>query len=67
MTWQNKFCKLNWNKEVLEFYKRNDLHSKTLSFAQIRNKVSRYNKSKYEPYYKMLEKYKNKFSWLNIK
>ena len=32
-----KFCKLNWNKEVLQFYKRNDLHTKTLSFAQIRN------------------------------
>ncbi len=62
-----RFCDLNWNSDVLEFYKRNDLHSKTLSFAQIRNKVSKYDKNKYEPYFSMLEKYKNKFSWLNIK
>ena len=61
-----KFCKLNWNKEVLQFYKRNDLHTKTLSFAQIRNKVSKYDKRKYEPYYRLLKKYKNKFSWMNI-
>jgi len=61
-----KFCKLNWNKEVLQFYKRNDLHTKTLSFAQIRNKVSKYDKRKYEPYYSMLKKYKNKFGWLKI-
>ena len=61
-----KFCKLNWNKEVLQFYKINDLHTKTLSFAQIRNKVSKYDKRKYEPYYRLLKKYKNKFSWMNI-
>ncbi len=62
-----KFCGLNWNNDVLKFYKRNNLHSKTLSFAQIRNKVSKYDKSKYEPYFYILEKYKSKFKWLDIK
>ena len=62
-----KFCGLNWNNDVLKFYKRNNLHSKTLSFAQIRNKVSKYDKSKYEPYFYLLEKYKSKFKWLDIK
>ena len=61
-----KFCGLNWNKDVLKFYKRNNLHSKTLSFAQIRNKVSKYDKNKYEPYFNILTKYKNKFKWLEI-
>ena len=62
-----KFCGLNWNNDVLKFYKRNNLHSKTLSFAQIRNKVSKYDNSKYEPYFNILDKYKNKFKWLDIR
>ena len=62
-----KFCGLNWNKEVLKFYKRNNLNVKTLSFTQIRNKVSKYNKKKYQPYFHLLEKFKMKFNWLNIK
>ena len=33
-----KFCGLNWNKEVLNFYKRKNLKVKTLSFNQIRKK-----------------------------
>ena len=61
-----KFCGLNWNNDVLKFYKRNNLHSKTLSFAQIRNKVFKYDKNKYEPYFNILTKYKNKFKWLEI-
>ncbi len=62
-----KFCGLNWNKDVLNFYKRKNLHSKTLSFAQIRNKVSKYNEAKYQPYFYLLEKYKTKFSWLKFR
>ena len=62
-----KFCGLNWNKEVLKFYKRNNLNVKTLSFSQIRSKVSKYNKKKYQPYFHLLEKFKIKFNWLNIK
>ena len=59
------FCGLKWRQDVLEFYKRNNLHSKTLSFAQIRNEVSVYNVSKYEPYLHLLNEYKTKFEWLN--
>ena len=62
-----KFCGLNWNKEVLKFYKRNNLNVKTLSFSQIRNKVSKYDKKKYQPYFHLLERFKMKFNWLNIK
>jgi len=61
-----EFCGLKWSKDVLEFYKRDNLHSKTLSFAQIRNEVSTYNVAKYEPYLYLLEKYKTKFKWLNL-
>ena len=45
-----KFCSLNWSKETLNFYKRKNLYTKTLSFAQVRKKISRYNNSKYLPY-----------------
>ncbi len=62
-----KFCGLNWNKEVLNFYKRENLNVKTLSFTQIRNKVSKYNNKKYQPYFYLLEEYKKKFKWLNVK
>ena len=62
-----KFCGLNWNKEVLNFYKRENLNVKTLSFNQIRNKVSKYNNKKYQPYFYLLEEYKKKFKWLNVK
>ncbi len=61
------FCGLNWNEKVLKFYKRKNLNVKTLSFTQIRNKVSKYNKKKYKPYFHLLNKYKIKFDWLNIK
>ncbi len=61
-----EFCGLKWSEDVLEFYKRDNLHSKTLSFAQIRNQVSKYNVSKYKSYFYLLEKYKKKFNWLNI-
>ena len=43
------------------------LNVKTLSFNQIRNKVLKYNKKQYHPYFHLLEKFKMKFNWLNIK
>ena len=61
-----KFCGLNWNKEVLNFYKRKNLKVKTLSFNQIRKKVSKYNEKKYLPYFHLLKKYRMKLNWLNI-
>ena len=37
-----RFCGLKWEKKILNFYKRNDLYSKTLSLKQIRSKVKKY-------------------------
>ena len=59
-----KFCDLEWNKEYLEFYKRKDLYSKTISFNQIREKIYMYDTKKYKPYNNLLDEYKNKYKWL---
>jgi len=59
------FCELSWNKNILNFYNRKDLYSKTLSFSQIRSKVLKYNNKKYQPYFNLLDDYKNKYYWLN--
>ena len=59
-----EFCDLKWNKKYLEFYKRKDLHSKTISFNQIRKKISIYDIKKYQPYINLLDQYKNKYEWL---
>ena len=61
-----EFCQLKWNKKALEFYKRNNLFSKTASFNQIRKKVLVYDTKKYEPYVHLLQNYKNKYNWLKI-
>ena len=60
------FCDLTWDAQVLNFYKRKDLFSKTLSFNQIRSKVGKYNINKYKAYYGLLDSYKKKYKWLNI-
>ena len=59
-----EFCNLKWNKKYLEFYKRKDLYSKTISFNQIRKKISIYDIKKYRPYVDLLDSYKNKYEWL---
>ena len=59
-----EFCDLKWNKKYLEFYKRKDLYSKTISFNQIRQKISIYDMKKYEPYSGLLDQYKNKYKWI---
>jgi len=60
------FCELKWDNKVLNFYKRKDLYSKTLSFNQIRSKVLKYNNKKYQPYFDLLNNYKTKYDWLNL-
>ena len=60
------FCELGWSTNILKFYKRKDLYSKTLSFNQIRSKVLKYNKKKYQSYFNLLTDYKNKYHWLNL-
>ena len=61
-----KFCKLTWSEDTLNFYKRKNLYSKTLSFKQIRSKISLYDKKRYKPYFHLLDPYKNKYDWLDI-
>ena len=51
-----KFCDLNWHEEVLNFYKRKDLFSKTISSSQIRQEISQKHKSSYNKYYFLLDK-----------
>ena len=59
-----RFCGLKWEKEILNFYRRKDLYSKTLSLKQIRSKVKKYDLQKYKPYYNLLDAYKDKYNWL---
>ena len=61
-----KFCNLNWDIESLNFYKRSDLYSKTLSFAQVRKKISKYDSKKYMPYLYLVNEYKKKYKWINF-
>ncbi len=51
-----KFCELNWNDEILNFYKRKDLFSKTISSSQIRKEISQKHKSSYHKYHFLLDK-----------
>ena len=51
-----KFCDLNWHEKVLNFYKRKDLFSKTISSSQIRQEISQKHKSSYNKYYFLLDK-----------
>ena len=60
-----KFCDLPWDKKCLEFYKRKDIISKTVSNLQIREAIYKHPTDKYLPYRKLLEKYGKKYSWFN--
>ena len=44
------FCDIVWSEKVLDFYKREDLLSKTASNIQIRKQIYKYNKKRFEPY-----------------
>ena len=60
-----EFCGLPWSKKCLEFYKREDIFSKTTSNIQIRQAVYKHSLDKYFPYKKMLVKYGKKYPWFN--
>ena len=60
-----EFCGLPWSKKCLEFYKREDIFSKTTSNIQIRQAVYKHSLDKYLPYKKMLVKYGKKYPWFN--
>ena len=59
-----KFCDLTWNKKCLEYYKRDELVSKTASNIQIRKPIYKNSINKYLPYRLFLNKYGNEYSWL---
>tara|TARA_S200000501_G_C20816988_1_gene741055 strand:- start:107 stop:1597 length:1491 start_codon:yes stop_codon:yes gene_type:complete len=59
-----KFCKLEWDMKSLQYYKRNDLYSKTASNNQIRDGVKRYDKKKYSKYKEILNDYVDQYDWL---
>ena len=60
-----KFCNLKWDEKCLEFHKRDDLFTNTASINQIRTSVQKYDKTKYDPYKKILNEYHDRFGWLN--
>jgi hypothetical protein len=58
------FCNLEWDQKCLEFYKRNDLISKTASNQQVRNKIFSNNTKKYIDYKEFFSPYLNRYKWL---
>ena len=54
-----KFLDIEWDENYLNFYRDKNLFSKTSSFMQIRNKIQLYNKSKYYPYYFLINNLNN--------
>ena len=44
------FCELNWSEKVLKYYERKDLICTTASNIQIREKIFKYDSSKFLPY-----------------
>ena len=49
-----EFCNIDWNNDVLNFNKKNNLFTKTNSFLQVRQKITKYN-NKYESYYHLIK------------
>ena len=58
------FCNLEWDQKCLEFYKRDDLFSKTASNQQIRNPIFNNEAKKYLAYKEFFSPYLNKYEWL---
>ena len=61
------FCKLEWSSDSLEYHKRKDLFSTTASNIQIREKIYKYNKEKYNYYKKYLKEFELNYVWLKKK
>ena len=60
-----EFCDLNWNEEIFEFHKRDNLYIKTSSNVQLRTGIQSYDYNKYKRYYSLFEDYKKNYDWLN--
>ena len=59
-----EFCKLEWSEKCLEYHKRRDLFSTTASNIQIREKIYKYNNTKYDVYRNHLKQFEQDYSWL---
>lgn len=55
------FCNLNWDDKNLNFYKDINLKSKTSSFLQVRGKIEKSIRNKYQSYYYLIENEKVNF------
>ena len=58
------FCNLEWDQKCLEFYKRDDLISKTASNVQVRSKIFSTDTKKNIHYKEFFQPYANKYAWL---
>ena len=59
-----EFCELDWTENSLEYHKRKDLFSATASNVQIREKIYKYDNSKYNVYQKHIKEFEKKYTWL---
>ena len=50
-----EFCNIEVTNDFLNFDKNAKLFNKTNSFLQVRKKIEKYNKNKYQPYYYLLD------------
>ena len=57
------FCDLPWDKGCLEYYKKEDMISRTASNVQIRKAIYKDPKDKNLPYKQFLRKYGRKYPW----
>ena len=60
-----KFCELPWTPDILKLNEKKNLIIKTLSNNQVRQNIFSYDQDKYKIYYKLLDSFKDKYTWLN--
>ena len=60
-----EFCDLPWDKKCLEFYKREDIISKTASKFQIKRPIYKGSGEQYLHYRKFLNKFEKKYDWFS--
>ena len=51
-----EFCNIKFDNNYLDFDKNNKLFNKTNSFLQVKKKITKYEDTKYQPYYYLLNK-----------
>ena len=51
-----EFCNINFDSNYLDFDKNNKLFNKTNSFLQVKKKITKYQNTKYQPYFYLLNK-----------